>query len=88
MANIGPVANAAKYGKHLKKFAAAKKAAKALKRKKQLGQLSDVLGAAAKLTGGGTAHVGSSSNQDYGRAPIPSNNPFDEQNTEDAAGSL
>ena len=53
MANIGPVANAAKYGKHLKKLAAAKKAAKALKKKKQLGQLSDLLGAASDLTKGG-----------------------------------
>ena len=62
--------------------------AKAAKKKKQLGQLSDLLGAAAKLTSGGDAHVGSSSNTDFGKAPIPSNNPFDEQNTEDAAGSL
>ena len=79
--NIGPIKSGAQYAKNLK-------LAKKLKRKKQLGQLSDVLGAAAKLTGGGTAHVGSSSNQDFGKAPIPSNNPFDEQNTEDAAGSL
>ena len=79
--NIGPIKSGAQYAKNLK-------LAKKLKRKKQLGQLSDVLGAAAKLTGGGTAHVGSSSNQDFGKAPIPSNNPFDEQNSEDAAGSL
>ena len=62
--NIGAITSGAQYAKNLK-------LAKKLNRKKQLGQLSDVLGAASKLTGGGTAHVGSSSNTDFGKAPIP-----------------
>ena len=62
---IGPIKDGAKYAKNIK-------AAKALKKKKQLGQLSDLLGAASDLTkGGGGAYGGSSSNQNYGRAPIP-----------------
>ena len=57
------------------------------KKKKRLSQLGDLLGAAAELTRPrGESHAGSSSNTNFGKAPIPSSNPFDEQNTEDAAG--
>ena len=62
---IGPIKDGAKYAKNIK-------AAKALKRNKQLEALSGILGAASDLTrGGGGGGVGSSSNTDFGRAPIP-----------------
>ena len=54
------------------KTAAQKAAEKAAKKKKQLEALSGILGAASDLTrGGGGGGVGSSSNTDFGRAPIP-----------------
>ena len=64
--NIGPIKSGAQYAKNLK-------LAKKLKRKKQLGQLSDVLGAASKLAGGGggTGGVSADNSQGYGKAPVP-----------------
>ena len=73
-----------------KQIKANKAAADKEKRKKQLSQLKDVLGAAAGLaSGGGSVGGVSSTSQSYGSGPVPEDiSPFDEEDTENAAGRL
>ncbi len=46
-------------------------AQKEAEKKEKLKKLSQILGAASDLTRGGDAYSGSSSNTDFGRAPVP-----------------
>ena len=59
-------------------------------KKKKDSSLSDLLGAAAELaSGGGDVGGVSATSQSYGKGPVPENiNPFDEEDTENAAGRL
>ena len=58
------------------------------KKKKKGPGLKEVLSAAAELTsgGGGGGSGVSATSQSYGRGPVPERSPFDEEDTENAAG--
>ena len=83
----GPVKSGKEYGKHLKNVKAKKDAAAAEKKKARRKKTGEMLSALGGAIGGGQTSEGDTYNPNAERGQEKVElNPFDEQNTNDAAG--